>query len=689
MALPESVNLDRVCANRARSTLRTQAGSGEAMRVIRLLVAALLGMQPPLAAAQPPPRIPVEALFSNPVFSSPDLSDDGSQLAYVQSLGDLRVVVAQPVIGGKPTALAKFDDPQMRPNRLEWANSRRILISAHARDPDSVGMRNRVTRIFGVDSDGRNFAWLGRDWPVHGWRALQSGSQDDLLHLTPEDPQTVLIEYWARNEDSPQVMKLNVDNGELTIFEKRRNKIYDWYADTQGSVRVGTAIERDLYRIWARIDPAEDFEQVAENDRFDWGGLRFAGFHHDPRKLYVSKLNDGRLALFEFDIETHAIGSLVEANPEVDVAGVETYGWNHEAVGVRYTDDRRRVRYFDRRVEAEYAALRDTLLAELQRDVDVSSVSESADGQKQVIEVSSDRQPPVYYYYDRALRRIERLFAAYPDVPLESLAPTRRVTFRARDGIAIPAYLTLPLGVDSRALPAIALVHGGPWSRDLIEWDPEVQLLANRGFAVLQVNFRGSTGFGKAFREAGYRQWGQKIQDDVTDGVQWLIDEGIADAGRIGIMGTSFGGYATLMGLVKTPDLFRAGVAYAAVTDIETTLANDRWYGSDDEFDRKVIGGEIGDADRLRQSSPLRRAREIRAPVLLGHGEDDQRVHVRESRAMAEALEAGSGRYEYMEFPHEIHGFALESNRIQWYKRVAGFLEEHLAPRAKPAVANP
>jgi acetyl esterase/lipase len=663
--------------------------SGGSVRVFHVLAVVLLVGQAPLVTAQPVPLIPVKALFSNPVVSSPDLSEDGSQLAYVHSQGDLRVVVAQPVSAGKPTALAKFDDPQMRPNRLEWANSRRILISAHARDPDSIGMRSRVTRIFGVDIDGRNFSWLGRNWPVHGSRALQSGSQDSLVHLTPQDPQTVLIEYWARNEDSPQVMKLDVDDGSLSIFVKRQNKIYDWYADSHGAVRVGTTTKGDTYQIWAKVEPGQDFERVAQHDRYDWGGLRFAGFHRDPRTIYVSKLHEGRLALFEFDIGTRAIGALIESNSEVDIAGVEMLGWNSEVVGVRYTDDRRRIRYFDERVEAEYGALQDAFARDLLHEVEVSSVSESTDGQKQVIEVSSDRQPPVYYFYDRALRRIEMLFAGYPEVPLDSLASTRRVTFRARDGTAIPAYLTVPPGVEPRALPAVALVHGGPWSRDVIEWDPEVQLLANRGFAVLQINYRGSTGFGKAFREAGYREWGQKIQDDITDGVHWLIAEDIADPDRIGIMGASFGGYAALIGLVKTPKLFRAGIAYAAVTDIETMLGDDRWYGSDHEFDRRQIGGEFGDSKRLRENSPLRRAAEIQVPVLLGHGEDDQRVHVRESRMMAEALKLGNGHYEYMEFPHEIHGFALESNRIQWYERVAAFLEAHLSPRPAPGTAAP
>lgn len=657
------------------------ASSGDAMLAFRSIVAALLATLAMASASEPAPRIPVEALFRNPEYSAPDLSDDGEQIAYVQSEGDLRVVIAQSLNGGRPVALAKFDDPQMRLNRLEWVNDRRILISGHARDPDSVGMRGRVTRVFGVDSDGRNFAWLGRKWPVHGSRALQSGGQDQFVHLTPRDPQTILIEYWARNEQSPQVMRMDVDTGALTIAEKRQKEIRDWYADSRGEVRAGSTTRGDKYELWARTDASRDFELVEEHDRLEWGGMRFAGFHRDPRRIYVSCLQEGRLALFEFDLESRTLGPPVEASPEFDVAAIETFGSNEEVVGVRYTDDRHRIRYFDQRTEAEYGQLRDMLARELRREVDVRPVSESVDGMKQVLRVSSDRQPPAYYFYDRSLRRIESLFSERPDVPVDALAPTRRVTIPARDGLALPAYLTLPVGVEPRALPAIALVHGGPWARDAIEWDPEVQLLANRGFAVLQVNYRGSSGFGKAFLEAGDREWGQKIQDDITDGVRWLVSEGIADADRVAIMGASYGGYATLVGLIKTPGLYRAGVAYAAVTDVETMLSDDRWYGSDDPFDRKKIGGEIGDADRLRESSPLRRAGEVQVPLLLGHGEDDQRVHVRQSRMMSQALVAAGRTHEYMEFPLEIHGFVLESNRVAWYRKVADFLERHLAPR--------
>jgi dipeptidyl aminopeptidase/acylaminoacyl peptidase len=255
------------------------------------------------------------------------------------------------------------------------------------------------------------------------------------------------------------------------------------------------------------------------------------------------------------------------------------------------------------------------------------------------------------------------------------------VDYVARDGLAIPAYLTLPSGIEPRQLPAIALVHGGPWSRDTIDWDPEVQLLANRGYAVLQVNFRGSSGLGESHLRAGYREWGQKIQDDITDGVKWLIAQGVADPDRVGIVGTSYGGYAALVGLVKTPRLYRAGVAYAPVTDIELMISDDRWYEWGYEWHQTMVGGERGDKSRLRENSPLRRVAEITVPVLIGHGTDDQRVHVRQSQRMAEALKAAGKDYQYLECPDEIHGFLVEANRIRWYATLIEFLDRNLAPR--------
>lgn len=649
--------------------------------MLRLVAWSIVAL--PLAVrADLPPKIPVRALFSNPQFSAPELSDDGETYAFVISKGDLQVIYARAVDGGEPIPLGKLDDPETRLGWLEWANDDRLLICVHARDHNSIGVRGRVTRMFAVDRDGRNFTWLGERWPRFGPDQIPVRHQADVVHLTPADPDRVLIQYQSPYDWSPEVMSLNVESGMLKSVKRAEHGIEEWYADRDGKIRAGEAERDNHYELWARIDPTRDFELVSTHRVFEEDGPEFVGFHADPARIYVRQMHDGREAIYDFNLATRSIGELVFSHPLVDAGGIERDpARERQAVGVRFVVDRPDIHFFDDEASSEYRGLRDFFDLKFLRPVFYNAISASEDGLRQIVEVSSDIQPPAYYFYDRKAHKIGRILEQRPELDPTSLAPTKRVTYRARDGLEIPAYLTLPIGVAPESLPAIALVHGGPWSRDWIQWDPEVQILANRGFAVLQVNFRGSSGYGKVHLEAGYREWGLKIQDDITDGVKWLIAQGIADPDRIGIAGASYGGYATLVGLAKTPELYRAGAAYASVTDIEFMISDDKWYDWGYEWHETMVGGERGDRSRLRDNSPLRHAAQIKAPVLLGHGEDDQRVHVRQSRRMAEALRAAGSPVEYLEFPDEIHGFLLEANRIQWYERFVAFFEENLAPR--------
>ena len=348
-----------------------------------------------------------------------------------------------------------------------------------------------------------------------------------------------------------------------------------------------------------------------------------------------------------------------------------------KTLAVVYATDGFSRHFLDEEAKREYAALEQAIGGW------VTIEDQSLDRRLVIVSASSDTQPTSHHLYDRSKREAHALFSEHPELSAARLSAWQTLRYPARDGAEIPAYLTLPPGAE-RHLPVIVLVHGGPHERVVRAWDPEVQFLASRGFVVFQPNFRGSDGYGQAFREAGYRQWGLAMQDDVTDGVRWLIGQGIADPQRIGIYGASYGGYAALMGLVKTPELFRAGASYAGIASIPLMLADDEWYLFD-EYNKPTVGGGWDDRERLAETSPLENVGRIRAPVLLGHGENDPRVHVKQSQKMAEALREVGKAVEYLEFEHEAHGFLLEANRIRWYDRLAAFFAEHLAPPEAPA----
>jgi dipeptidyl aminopeptidase/acylaminoacyl peptidase len=626
--------------------------------------------------------IPASALFSNPRVSSPRLSPDGTRIACLYSKGDEQGVFVRDTKGGPVRFLVGITDLDTRFAWLDWANDERILISAQARAPLAMGVSPRVTRLFVVDHTGKGYKWLGRRWP------LQAQFQDRIVHLLPDEPERVLIQYRDPGERYPCVRKMSIRSGKLKRHQRVIPGVNQWHADRDGRVRVGEGALGNRYRLWARTSVDQPFKDLCSHHAFQEDGLRFAGFAEDPKKIYVRGPHEGRGAIFSFDLQKAQVARLVFAHPEVDAGGL-VYDWDtgRRLVAVRYVVDEPQVHFIDKEAERELAAIENALSKDLGRRVHLRTVSRRGDRQVLILEASSELQPPVYYSYDRATRNLGFLLSSRPDVDVEALSSTQRLTYEARDGLAIPAYLTVPKGVAPQKLPVIVMPHGGPWARDAIRWNPEVQLMASCGFAVFRMNFRGSSGYGSAFERAGYREWGQAIQDDITDGVRWLIEQGIADPNRIGIYGTSYGGYAAMMGIVRTPDLYRAGASYAGVMDIETLVEDDGRYLWSVDWHDVMVGKGRDDRERLRSHSPLRRAAEIRVPVLLAHGENDARVHVHHSRRMAEALEDEGASVEYLEFPKETHGFILEKNRIRFYEELARFFGKHLAPRV--AATNP
>jgi dipeptidyl aminopeptidase/acylaminoacyl peptidase len=370
-------------------------------------------------------------------------------------------------------------------------------------------------------------------------------------------------------------------------------------------------------------------------------------------------------------------------HPEVDVAGLRTSKRDGRLLAIGYVTDRPRLHFFDAAEQSLQAGIDRALPGRTNR-----FVSSDRDERYSILHSSGDTSPPRYFLFDHEQKRLDFLFSAYPELDGVELAPMQPIQYEARDGLVIPGYLTLPVGAGEAPFPLIVHPHGGPWARDVWGWDPVVQFLASRGFAVLQPNFRGSNGYGTEFEERGYGNWGLEMQDDVTDGARWLIEQAIADPDRIGIYGASYGGFTALRALQKEPDLFRAGASFAGVTDIPTLLADDRAYwGMLDDMEQ-LVGDRWSDREQLAAVSPARNADQIRAPVLVAHGTEDWRVHVKQAHAMADALESAGVEVEAHIYYGEVHGFIDERNKIDFYTKLADFFERHLAPRTSRASAG-
>ena len=436
----------------------------------------------------------------------------------------------------------------------------------------------------------------------------------------------------------------------------------------------------DLHR---RADCAgESFEELVRFDPFTEPGFEFAAFSETPGRIYVWSPEDDRQTLRSYDLATRSLGPVVYAHPEVDLDGVWTSQRDGHLIAVHYTTDRPHWHFLDEEMRREQAAIDQALPGTWNVIVDMDREERVA-----LVRASSDVVPPRYLLYDRAKRQMYPFFDAYPDLRSESMSPMQPVEFQARDGLVIHGYLTRPKDAAPGPLPTIVLPHGGPTSRDVWGWHADVQFLASRGFAVLQLNFRGSTGYGTRHRRGGYGQWGLAMQDDITDATRWLIAQRIADPARIGIYGASYGGYVALMGLVKTPDLFRAGASLAGVTDILEMLDDDEHYAFSD-FNTPTVGDSSRDRDQLAATSPARHAEQIRAPVLIAHGTEDPIVHVNQAHRMIDALEGAGRPVEFHLYEDEVHGFIDERNEIDFYTKLAAFFERHLLAPAPPAAAS-
>ncbi|MFN0129982.1 MAG: prolyl oligopeptidase family serine peptidase [Verrucomicrobiales bacterium] len=619
-------------------------------------------------SAQLPPLIPREVLFGNPERANPTLSPDGKMLAWVAPDEKNVLQVWIQTIGQDD--VRKVTDDQKRGVRMyAWAYNSRLL--AYMQDTDG----DENFQIHGVDLETGN---------VRNFTAIQ-GVRAEIVGRHHEHPDEWLVSLNARDRSTFDVYRLNLVTGALVLDTENPGDVVGWDTDPDFRVRLAYAgLPDGGWEIRVREEPGAPWRALKRVGPEET--LSPIGFTADGRSLFIeSSVGRDTAAVIELNIETGA-ERVLAASEEVDAGTVVVHPTRHVIEAVAFEPDRTRWQVLDPKVQPDFDGIRAL------NDGDFWIQSRSQADDVWLVGFTSDRAPTSYYRWDRSTQKGELLFSVKPKLAEYTLAPMKPVTITARDGLKLRSYLTLPVGVPPTNLPLVLSVHGGPWARDTWGMDPGSQWYANRGYAVLQVNFRGSTGFGKNFLNAGNRQWGLKMHDDLLDAVEWAVKEGIADRAKVAISGGSYGGYAALAGLAFTPEVFACGVDVVGPSSIRTLLNSipPYWKPMRAMFDVRV--GNIDDpkdADLIREASPLYKADRIRRPLLIGQGANDPRVKQAESEQIVAAIEKVGGSVSFVLYPDEGHGFARPENNIDFQAREEKFLADHLGGRFEPMVADP
>ncbi|MDY3869368.1 MAG: S9 family peptidase [Pyramidobacter sp.] len=616
--------------------------------------AAVLALAAVASAAEKAPRIPVEDFFRLPEKAGFQISPDGRHCSWLAPWeGRMNINVAEM---GKSEGKRITSSTERDITAYGWiADDRLVYVQ------DAGGDENY--HIYVVSSDGTSVKDMT---PFEGVRC-------GIVDILEEDDDFILISMNKRDKRVFDVYRMNVSTGELTLAAENPGTIVGWGTDNEGKLRIAYEYDGTKTRVLYRPTEQSEWTKIFETDFRD--SVSPVGFTADNQRLYIiSDIGRDKGALYEYDPKT-AQQTLLYENDEASVGGIIWSRLRKKLLGVTYYTDKAQRHYFDKDAEAFY-----TMLQKQFPGLRAGVSDMSKDEQKMIVSVGSDRVPARVYFYDKSQPDTFTLLAdLYPWLKEEHLAEMKPISYTARDGLTIHGYLTLPVGVQPKNLPAIVVVHGGPESRDTWGYDTEAQLLANRGMAVLQVNYRVSTGYGKAFWEAGFKQWGLKQQDDITDGVQWLISQGIADPSRIAIYGGSYGGYAALMGLIKTPELFACGVDYVGVSSLFTLFDSipPYWEPLRQQMYEK-IGNPETDAEQFKATSPVYHADKIKVPLFIAQGSNDPRVVKEQSDAMVDAMRKRGVEVQYMVKENEGHGFRNEENRFDFYRAMEQFLTEHL-----------
>ncbi|MDQ6619790.1 MAG: S9 family peptidase [Pseudomonadota bacterium] len=639
---------------------------------LALLATGLVIATAPVCAADAEADL-VRKFFAHPDYSDVRLSPSGNYLgALVPAQGRLRLAVVDLASRtSKIVAAMEGDDIA----GFDWVNDDRLVFSV-ADLQEGLGVQTGGG-LFAVNRDGSLFRELAptvRKVMSTNRFVYRYTRPLSLLHDGGDD---ILVVSNETNARYPDVYRLNTRSGRRTLVSVGKpGDVVQWVADRQGNVRAAVVQERGTRnRVFWRASGDGDWVEIGSY-AINESQMVPLDFDADGTLLVGSDIGRDTAAIYRYDAQKRALGELVVAHPQADLLTTLVHDVRTQrVVGVRYEADRAGEAWFD----VDYARLQKGVDAALPDHFNRISKA----GSRVLIESFSDTDPGRYYLLDTEKNRLEPVAVRRKAIDPAEMPHRQPVRYKARDGLEIPAYLTLPPRGEAKNLPLVLLVHGGPWLRGgHWRWNPEAAYLATLGYAVLEADFRGSTGWGRKLHVAGWKQWGLAMQDDLNDGMDWLAAQGTIDPKRACIMGASYGGYAVMMGLARDPDRFRCGINYVGVTDINL-MFDVTWSdfaGSD--FIRYSAKEMIGDPDadraRLQNTSPLRNAAKIKSPVFMAYGGQDYRVPVIHGERMRDALAANGTAVEWVVYPEEGHGFMREANRFDFYRRVAQFLAKNL-----------
>lgn len=611
-------------------------------------------------------RLPTSYFVRGVESSGLSLSPDGSKIAFIYAKNHGHHPAIYDIASGQTQLIAELSDEFLA--SISWANDNRLLML--------FDYFNFSSEMVAINADGSD--------PVNLFKNdgdetnVQFGHE--ILHMLPDDDKHLLIQYDTENTGHPDVYQVNIYNGKRKLIQKNSIQARYWVTNRAAEIRAAYYREGRERALYYRPSASGNFQEIAQYDVIDDPRFSLLGIMGESELLVSTQQHSDRAEIYRYDPQQKRLTEKLLSHPKLDLSGSVFFDpVNGGVAGILIPEDPPRMHFF----QPQWRAHQDWLNS--QRPDHQNMIIDISEDQNTMLVWSGDtRSPGSYYLYSQAndpkQRELKHLFNASPWIKAEKLAPINSVEYQARDGLTIPAYLTQALKPKKPGpQPTVLLVHGGPWARDYWGYNPEVQFLANRGYTVLQPQFRGSSGYGKSFMNAGHKEWGKAMQYDLEDAVAWLVEQGLSDPERICIMGASYGAYAAMNGVTLTPKLFQCAIADGGIYDLESFLKQDSeaWF-----YDMQVamVGDPVRDQAKLRRYSPQNNLALLEVPVLIIHGDQDQRLPVDNARNLIAELKRLNKDHEYLEVLEGGHGTIRVSNRKRIYNSIDRFLKRNLRP---------